>query len=136
MKLTAGYNPKKDGYQMNKRIMIVDDSNFARMMLKKILVSQGYEVVGDYCSGKDAVANYERLSPDLVTMDIVMPDMGGKEALKEILSLDPEAKVVIVSSLDVEEAVPGAQDFVLKPFTKERLLQAVERSFTRSNYDA
>lgn len=113
--------------------MIVDDSNFARMMLKKILVSQGYEVVGDYSNGVEAVAEYERLSPDLVTMDIVMPDMGGKEALKEILSLDPEAKVVIVSSLDVQESVPGAQDFVLKPFTKERLLQAVEKAFMRGN---
>lgn len=115
---------------MNKRIMIVDDSDFARMMLKKILTGQGYEIVGDYGNGKDAVAEYKRLSPDLVTMDIVMPEMGGKETMAKILSLDPDAKVIIVSSLDVKDSVLGARDFVLKPFTRERLLQAVEKAFT------
>ncbi|MFX4261764.1 response regulator [Pelotomaculum propionicicum] len=115
---------------MKKRIMIVDDSNFARMMLKKILTGQGYEVVGDYGNGIDAVAEYQRLNPDLVTLDIVMPEMGGKEALHKILSMDPQAKVVIVSSLDVKESILGAQDFVLKPFTRERLLQAVEKALS------
>lgn len=114
---------------VNKRIMIVDDSDFARMMLKKILTGQGYEIVGDYGNGKDAVAEYKRLSPDLVTMDIVMPEMGGKETMAKILSLDPDAKVIIVSSLDVKDSVLGARDFVLKPFTRERLLQAVEKAF-------
>jgi len=115
---------------MKKRIMIVDDSNFARMMLRKILTGQGYEVVGDYGNGIDAVAEYQRLNPDLVTLDIVMPEMGGKETLHQILSLDPQAKIVIVSSLDIRESVFGAQDFVLKPFTRERLLQAVENALS------
>lgn len=115
---------------MKKRIMIVDDSNFARMMLRKILTGQGYEVVGDYGNGIEAVAEYQRLKPDLVTLDIVMPEMSGKEALHKILSLDPKAKVVIVSSLDARESVFGAQDFVLKPFTRERLLQAVENALS------
>lgn len=117
---------------MSKRIMIVDDSNFARMMLRKILTGQGYDIVGDYGNGTDAVAEYKRLNPDLVTMDIVMPEMGGREALNKILSLDPEAKVVVVSSLDAKDSVVGARDFVLKPFTKERLLQAVEKALSSS----
>lgn len=115
---------------MKKRIMIVDDSNFARMMLRKILTGQGYEIAGDYGNGIDAVAEYQRLRPDLVTLDIVMPEMGGKETLHQILSLDPQAKIVIVSSLDARGSVFGAQDFVLKPFTRERLLQAVENAFS------
>jgi two-component system chemotaxis response regulator CheY len=110
--------------------MVVDDSDFARMMLKKILTSQGHEIVGDFGNGTDAVAEFKRLDPDLVTMDIIMPEMGGKEALNKILSLDPDAKVIIVSSLDVRDSVLGAQDFVLKPFTKERLLQAVDKAFS------
>lgn len=121
---------------MSKRIMIVDDSTFARMMLKNILTRHGYEVVGEFESGSAAVAEYKHLNPDLVTMDIIMYEMSGHDALEKILSIDPNAKVVIVSYRNNKDTIKkalqaGALDFVIKPFSKDRLLQAIEKALSK-----
>ncbi|MBT9253403.1 MAG: response regulator [Brockia lithotrophica] len=117
---------------MSKRILIVDDAAFMRMMLKDILKRGGYEVVGEAANGVEAVALYRELRPDLVTMDITMPEMDGISALKQIRTLDPEAKVIMVSAMGqqamvIEAIQSGARDFIVKPFQAERVLEAVRK---------
>ncbi|RKQ84202.1 response regulator [Brockia lithotrophica] len=117
---------------MSKRILIVDDAAFMRMMLKDILKRGGYEVVGEAANGVEAVALYRELRPDLVTMDITMPEMDGIAALKQIRTLDPEAKVIMVSAMGqqamvIEAIQSGARDFIVKPFQAERVLEAVRK---------
>lgn len=118
---------------MSKRILIVDDSSFAKSMLNEIFIKHGYDVVGEASSGSEALEKYGRLKPDLVTMDIAMPDLDGLKALKEIIRIYPEAKVIMISSIHskniVEKALTaGAFDYVIKPFTKERLLKAIDKA--------
>lgn len=120
---------------MSKRIMIVDDSNFARKMIKDILVSEGYEVIGEFDSGYASVDEYARLKPDLVTMDIIMHEMNGFDALEQILTIDKDARVIIVSFMNNNEFInkslqAGALDFVTKPFSRERLLGAVKKALS------
>ncbi|HHO81370.1 MAG TPA: response regulator [Bacillaceae bacterium] len=117
---------------MSKRILIVDDAAFMRMMLKDILKRGGYEVVGEAANGVEAVALYRELRPDLVTMDITMPEMDGISALKEIRTLDTEAKVIMVSAMGqqamvIEAIQSGARDFIVKPFQAERVVEAVRK---------
>lgn len=112
-------------------ILIADDAAFMRAMLKQILEERGYNVVGEATNGHDAVKKYTALRPDLVTMDITMPEMDGVSALKEIIKLDAEAKVMMCSAIGqkdliIEAVKSGAKDFVVKPYQKERLLEAVE----------
>lgn len=118
---------------MGKRILIVDDSSFARSMLNEILFKHGYEVVGEARDGNEALEKYEQLKPDLVTMDIAMPHLNGINALKKIIDSFPDAKIVIISSVPSKEIVKsvllgGALDYVIKPFTKERLLKAIDKA--------
>lgn len=118
---------------MGKRILIVDDSNFARSMLNAILFKHGYEVVGEARDGNEALEKYEQLKPDLVTMDIAMPHLNGINALKKIIDSFPDAKIVMISSVHSKEIVKsvllgGALDYVIKPFTKERLLKAIDKA--------
>lgn len=120
---------------MSKKIMIVDDSNFARKMIKDILVSEGYEVIGEFESGSASVEEYMRLKPDLVTMDIIMHEMNGLDALEQILAIDPDARIIIVSFMKNKGSIKkslldGALDFVTKPFSRERLLEAVEKALS------
>jgi two-component system chemotaxis response regulator CheY len=103
-----------------------------RTMLGDILQQAGLTVVGEADSGAKAVARYKELRPDIVTMDIVMPDMGGIEAVREITSFDPDAKVVMCSAMGQQALVvdaieAGAKDFVVKPFQPSRVLEAVRR---------
>jgi len=103
-----------------------------RTMLIDILTQAGFEVVGEAETGLQAVEKYEALRPDLVTMDIVMPDMGGIDAVREILKIDPAARIVMCSAMGqqalvVEAVQAGAKDFVLKPFQPSRVLEAVQR---------
>jgi two-component system chemotaxis response regulator CheY len=103
-----------------------------RTMISDILSQAGFEVVGEAESGIQAVAKYRELKPDLVTMDIVMPDMGGIEAVREICKADPEAKILMCSAMGqqalvVEAIQAGAKDFVVKPFQPSRVLEAVQR---------
>jgi len=115
-----------------KRILIVDDSAFMRLSLKNLLEGNGYEVVGEAENGLVGVEKYKELNPDIVTLDITMPEMDGLTALNEIMQFDPNAKVVIVSAMgqeaNVRQAVlNGASNFIVKPFTTEHVLRALDR---------
>lgn len=117
---------------MGGRILIVDDAMFMRQVLKKILVSHGYEVVGEAANGVEAIAKYHELKPDLVTLDITMPDMTGLEALKAIKAIDGEAKVIMCSAMGqksmVLEAIQnGALDFIIKPFQEATVMESLRR---------
>ena len=117
---------------MGKKILIVDDAAFMRMMLKDILTKNGYEVVGEAENGAKAVEKYGELKPDLVTMDITMPEMDGISALKNIRSIDSNAKVVMCSAMGqqamvIEAIQAGAKDFIVKPFQADRVLEAVKK---------
>jgi two-component system chemotaxis response regulator CheY len=114
------------------RILVVDDAAFMRMMIKNIILELGHEVVGEAGNGQQALALYQELQPDLVTMDITMPDMDGIAAVKEIRAVDPNAKIIMVSAMGqqalVLEAIQnGAKDFIVKPFEKERIRDAIQR---------
>ncbi len=117
---------------MGHRVLVCDDAIFMRTMISDILSGAGYEVVGEAESGVQAIERYRELRPDLVTMDIVMPDMGGIEAVREIIKADPEAKILMCSAMGqqalvVEAIQAGAKDFVVKPFQPSRVLEAVQR---------
>ena len=117
---------------MGKKILIVDDAAFMRKMLKDILTKNGYEVVGEAENGAKAVEKYKEVTPDLVTMDITMPEMDGISALKNIRSMDSNAKVVMCSAMGqqamvIEAIQAGARDFIVKPFQPDRVLEAVKK---------
>jgi two-component system chemotaxis response regulator CheY len=117
---------------MSRTVLIVDDAIFMRTMIADILKGAGFEVVGEASSGVEAVQKYKDLKPDLVTMDIVMPDMGGIDAVREIIKEDPDAKILMCSAMGqqglvVEAIQAGARDFVVKPFQPSRVLEAVQR---------
>ena len=117
---------------MAKSIMVVEDAAFMRMMLKDILTKNGYNVVGEAGNGSEAVARYSELKPDLVTMDITMPEMDGIEALKAIKASDANAKIVMCSAMGqqamVLEAIKsGAKDFIVKPFQADRVCEALQK---------
>ena len=119
---------------MAKSVLIVDDAAFMRMMLKKILTAENFEIVAEASNGREAIKKYEEHNPDLVTMDITMPDMDGIEAVKEILNYDEDANIIMVSAMGqqkmvVEAVQAGAEDFVVKPFEKERVMEAVGKIF-------
>lgn len=117
---------------MSHTVLVCDDAVFMRAMLGDILQQAGFTVVGEAETGARAVAKYKELRPDLVTMDIVMPDMGGIEAVREITTFDPAARVVMCSAMGQQALVvdaieAGAKDFVVKPFQPSRVLESVRR---------
>ncbi len=117
---------------MSDRVLIVDDAAFMRMMLKNILKEAGFEIAAEAASGNEAVEKFEETGPDLVTMDITMPDMDGLEAVKQIIDIDENAKIIMVSAMGqqkmvVEAVQAGAEDFIVKPFEKERVLEAIKK---------
>lgn len=117
---------------MSRRVLICDDAVFMRTMVAEILRGAGFEVVGEAETGVQAVEKYRALQPDLVTMDIVMPDMGGIDAVREIRRFDPAARILMCSAMGqqalvVEAIQAGASEFVVKPFNPTRVLDAVER---------
>lgn len=114
------------------KVLIVDDAAFMRMMLKDILSKNGHEVVGEAVNGADAVEKYQELLPDVVTMDITMPEMDGISAVKEIRASHPQAKIIMCSAMGqqpmVLEAIQlGAKDFVVKPFQAERVIDSINK---------
>ena len=118
---------------MGTKVLIVDDAAFMRMMLRDILAKNGFEVVGEADNGKVAVQMYSELKPDVVTMDITMPEMDGIAAVKKIKEADPAAKVVMVSAMGqqamVIEAIRScAADFIVKPFQPDRVLEALGKA--------
>ena len=115
---------------MGSRILIVDDAAFMRMMIKDILTKNGYEVVAEAADGAQAVEKYKEVQPDLVTMDITMPEMDGITALKEIKKINPNAKIIMCSAMGQQAMVidaiqAGAKDFIVKPFQADRVLEAI-----------
>ncbi|MFA1820665.1 response regulator [Virgibacillus oceani] len=117
---------------MAKQILIVDDAAFMRMMIKDILTKNGFEVVGEAQDGVQAVEKYKELTPDLVTMDITMPEMDGITALKQIKEENNEAKVIMCSAMGQQTMVidaiqAGAQDFIVKPFQEDRVIEAIQK---------
>ena len=118
---------------MASRVLVVDDAAFMRMMVKDILSKNGYEIVGEAENGMKALEKYQELKPDLVTMDITMPEMDGISAVKEIKKVDPNAKVVMCSAMGqqamvIEAIQAGARDFIVKPFQADRVLEAVRKA--------
>ncbi len=121
---------------MSNKVLIVDDATFMRMMIKNIISKEGFEVVGEAENGKQAVDLYFETKPDLVTMDITMPEMDGIEAAKAIISKAPEAKIIMCSamgqqSMVVEAIQAGAKDFIVKPFQPDRVIQALTKVLGR-----
>ena len=117
---------------MGARVLIVDDALFMRTMLRNIFVESGFDVVGEAGSGVEAVERYRELSPDLTTMDIVMPELNGIEALKRIVALDPRARVVMCSALGQESLIiealdAGARDFIVKPFKPAKVVEVAQK---------
>src|SRR5699024_6962545 len=118
---------------MGNRILIVDDAAFMRMMIKDILVKNGFEVVGEAQNGKEAVEKFKELKPDLVTMDITMPEKDGVTALKEIKEIDSAAKIIMCSAMGQQAMVidaiqAGAKDFIVKPFQADRVIEAIQKA--------
>jgi two-component system chemotaxis response regulator CheY len=117
---------------MSQTVLICDDAIFMRTMIGDILTQAGFQIVGEAETGVQAVEKYRTLKPDLVTMDIVMPDMGGIDAVREIIKEDPAAKILMCSAMGqqalvIEAIQAGARDFVVKPFQPSRVLEAVQR---------
>lgn len=117
---------------MAKNILICDDAAFMRMMIKDILTKNGYNIAGEAENGAEAVEKYNELKPDLVLMDITMPEMDGIQALKKIKETDPNASVIMCSAMGqqamvIESIQSGAKDFIVKPFQADRVLEAVQK---------
>jgi len=117
---------------MPHKVLIVDDAMFMRAMIRDILVNSGhYEVVGEASNGEEAVGQYQSLNPDVVSMDIVMPQMDGIEACREILKDHPKARIIMCSALGqealvIESIAAGAKDFIVKPFSAEKVLKVFD----------
>lgn len=119
---------------MSKRILIVDDVAFVRKTLTEILISAGYDIAGEAADGNEAIDKYKVLRPDLVTMDVVMPRLGGIDSTRNILKMDKNAIIVMVSAMDqihmVMEAINvGARDYIQKPFHSDEIKRVIERIF-------
>lgn len=116
----------------NISVLICDDAIFMRRMISDILTQAGFRVAGEASNGVQAVELYKSLKPDLVTMDIVMPEMGGIDAVREIVRNDPDARILMCSAMGqqalvIEAIEAGARDFIVKPFQPGRVLEAVQR---------
>jgi len=116
---------------MPKTILVVDDAAFMRMMIRDILEREGY-VIQEAVNGRDAIEKYKESNPDLVTLDITMPEMDGVEALREIRRLDPAARVLMVSAMGQQKMIvdaleSGATDFLVKPFQPTKVLETVKK---------
>lgn len=114
------------------KVLIVDDAAFMRMMIKDILTKNGYNIAGEAENGVKAIEKYSEVKPDLVLMDITMPEMDGIEALKKIKQADPGASVIMCSAMGqqamvIESIQAGAKDFIVKPFQADRVIEAVQK---------
>jgi two-component system chemotaxis response regulator CheY len=118
--------------QMANGILVVDDAAFMRMMIKDVLSKNGFEICGEAENGAKAIEKYKELNPDLVIMDITMPEVDGIQAVKEIKKLNGAAKVIMCSAMGqqamvIEAIQAGAKDFIVKPFQAERIIEAVKK---------
>ena len=126
-------NPLRLREIIMKRLLVVDDALFMRKMICGVAAEAGWQVVAEACNGAEAVSLYQQYRPDLVTMDLVMPVMGGLEALRQIRAVDPQAQVVVVTALDQKQSLmdsirDGAIDFIVKPFERERVLALLAKA--------
>ncbi len=117
---------------MGNKVLIVDDAAFMRMMVKDILTKNGYDVVGEAENGAVAITKYKELIPDLVIMDITMPEVDGIQAVKEIRKVNADSKIIMCSAMGqqamvIESIQAGARDFIVKPFQAERVVEAVKK---------
>ena len=122
---------------MSKKIMVVDDSRIAQLQLEKVLPEGEYEVVACCQTGEEALDQYDKVNPDLVTMDIILPGMDGLEAARALLAAHPEARILMVSSLAYDDTIKeaealGAKGCVFKPFDQDQLLQAMQKAFAEA----
>src|SRR3954447_11445006 len=120
-----------------KRLLVVDDALLMRKMIGEVAAEAGWEVAGEARNGVEAVELYDRLRPDLVTMDVVMPEMSGLEALRRIRAADPDAQVVMMTALDqrqtlMESIRDGAIDFIVKPFEAARIISLLTKAQNRA----
>ncbi|NEW08011.1 response regulator [Paenibacillus sp. SYP-B3998] len=116
------------------KVLVVDDTAFMRMVLRSLLEQMSHDVIAEAKNGKEAVDLYSRFMPDLVTMDITMPEMDGIEAVKQIKMINKDAKIIMCSAMGQRQMVldairSGASDFVIKPIQKERLEEAIDKVF-------
>lgn len=114
------------------RVLVADDARFMRELIREIIEPEGFEVVGEATDGQEAVDTFQKVQPDLVTMDVVMPKRSGIDAVKEILGLDPSARIVMVSALGQEALVSealeaGARDYIVKPFKPDNVLETLRK---------
>lgn len=121
---------------MGRTVLICDDAMFMRMLIGKTLTGAGFTVVGEATTGAEAVKKYQELRPDLVTMDVVMPELGGIDAVKQITSFDPHACVVVCSAMGQAKQVTQAMDagatgFLVKPFNAQQLVEQVQEALGR-----
>jgi two-component system chemotaxis response regulator CheY len=117
------------------RVLLADDLYFMRMVQKEVLEAKGYQIVGEASTGTEAVSLYEELKPDIVVLDITMPEMNGLEAMKRIFQIDPNARIIICSAIGQQNLIvdainSGIKDFIVKPFKPERLLSAIKKALT------
>jgi len=117
---------------MSNRVLVADDARFMRQLIREIIEPEGFEVVGEAADGRAVVEEFSRLQPDVITMDIVMPKRSGIDAAKEILALDPGARIVMVSALGQEALVmealqAGAADYVVKPFKPDAVIATLRK---------
>lgn len=117
---------------MSKGILIVDDASFVRTMIKNILTKNGFDVVDEAENGAEAIEKYKKIRPGLIIMDIIMPEIDGIQATREIKKLNPDAKIIMCSAVGqrgmMDEAIQaGAEDFIVKPFEAARLIEAVKK---------
>ena len=117
---------------MAARILVVDDAAFMRMMIRDILIKNGYEVAGEAANGNEAVLKYQELRPDVTTMDITMPEMDGITAVREIRKVDPNARIIMCSAMGQQAMVldaiqAGARDFIVKPFQEDSVIDAIKK---------
>lgn len=117
---------------MTRKLLIADDAMIIREIVKDVAQGAGWEIAGEACNGQEAVDLYRQLRPDALTLDLVMPERGGLDALREIMEIDPQAKVLVVSALDQRDSLKaafkgGASDFISKPFSAENLVASLDR---------
>lgn len=123
---------------MKHKVLVVDDAIFMRKMISEILEENGMEVVGESDTGSGAIEKYKELRPDLVTMDIIMPEMNGIDAVRKIMTVDSNAKIVMCSALGqqalVQEAMAaGAKDFLIKPFNPSRVVEVLNKVLNQTS---
>jgi len=120
------------------RVLVADDASFMRQMIREIVESEGFEVCGEASDGIEAVDEFKKLQPDVVTMDIVMPLKSGIDAVRGIIALDPGARVVMCSALGQETLVAeaiqaGAKDFIVKPFKPDAVIETLKKALEKGD---